>query len=209
MDIHAPHQPVHSWRDFFTHIAIITIGLFLALMLEAGVDWLHHRHLVHQARENIRHELEDNHKGAQKDLALLDKNIQLQKNNIAAIHGLMTNGEKFRGSVANSFAFDSPDTSAWRTARDSGALGYMPYEEVQRYSDIYSTGEFVQTHAIETAEHDFLAGAPFKMGYDAGKLPPDAYTQLLRDNAAVEIQLETLRQIVQQFDDACVAELKK
>jgi len=209
MDIHAPHQPVHTWRDFFTHIAIITIGLFLALMLEAGVDWLHHRHLVHQARENIRRELEDNHNAAQKDLVQLTKNIQLQKDNIAAIHGLMINGGKFRGSVTNSFSFDSPETSAWRTARDSGALSYMPYEEVQRYSDIYSIGEFVQTHALETAEHDFLAAAPFKMGYDAGKLPPDAYAQLLRDNAAVEIQLETLKQIVKQFDDACIAELKK
>jgi hypothetical protein len=209
MDIHAPHQPVHTWRDFFTHIAIITIGLFLALMLEAGVDWLHHRHLVREARENIRLELEDNHKAAQKDLVDIDKNIQLQKDNIAAIHGLMTNGEKFRTSVTNSFAFDSPENSAWRTARDTGALGYMPYEEVQRYSDIYSIGEFLQTHAIETAEHDFLAQAPFHMGYDAGKLPPDTYTQLLRDNAAVEIQLATLKQLVQQFDNACVAELKR
>ena len=209
MDIHAPHQPVHSWRDFFTHIAIITIGLFLALMLEAGVDWLHHRHLVRQARENIRLELEDNHKAAQKDLVLIDNNIQLQKDNIAAIHSLMADGEKFHGSVSNRFSFDSPETSAWQSARDTGALGYMPYDEVQRYSDIYSMGEFVQTHAIETAEHDFLAAAPFKMGYDAGKLPPDAYTQLLRDNAAVEIQLVTLKQVVKQFDDSCVVELKK
>ena len=85
----------------------------------------------------------------------------------------------------------------------------MPYQEVQRYSDIYSIGEFVQTHAIETAEHDFLAGAPFKMGYDVGKLPPESYAQLFHDNAAIEIQLETLKQIVQQFDDACVAELKR
>jgi hypothetical protein len=209
MDIHAPHQPVHSWRDFFTHIVIITIGLFLALMLEAGVDWLHHRHLVREARENIRLELEDNHKAAQKDLVYIDKNIQVQKDNIAAIHGLMTNGEKFRGSVTNSFAFNSPETAAWRTARDTGALGYMPYDEVQRYSDIYSIGEFLQTVAIETAKHDFLSEAPFDMGYDAGKLPPDAYAQLLRDNAAVEIQLATLKQLVQQFDNACVAELKK
>jgi len=209
MDIHAPHQPVHSWRDFFTHIVIITIGLFLALMLEAGVDWLHHRHLVRQARENIRLELEDNHKAAQKDLVLIDKNIQLQKDNIVAIHALQTSGDKFHGSVSNHFNFDSPETSAWRTARDSGALGYMPYEEVQRYSDIYSIGEFVESHAFSAADRDFLAAAPFVMGYDAGKLPPDAYMQLLRDNAAVEIQLETLKQIVQQFDDACVAELKK
>ncbi len=31
LDVHAPHETVHGWRDFFTHIATITIGLLIAL----------------------------------------------------------------------------------------------------------------------------------------------------------------------------------
>ena len=209
MDVHAPHNPVHNWRDFATHLVIVTIGLFIALMMEAGVEWLHHRHIVREARENIRREVEDNHKAAQHDLALLDKNIAMQQQNIATIHSLQTQGPSFRGSVTNTFDFDSADNSAWHTARDTGALGYMPYDEVQRYSDIYSLGDFVESHAITTAEKDFLSAAPFEMGFDPGKLPPEEYTELLRENAAVEIQLKTLKQLVQQFDDLCVAELKR
>lgn len=64
MDIHAPQEPVHSWRDFFTHLTIVTIGLFIALMLEAAVEAMHHRHLVHEARDNIRTELQLNHQAA-------------------------------------------------------------------------------------------------------------------------------------------------
>jgi hypothetical protein len=35
LDVHAPHETVHSWRDSITHIATITIGLLIALGLEA------------------------------------------------------------------------------------------------------------------------------------------------------------------------------
>ena len=34
MDIHAPDKPVHSLREFFIHIAIVTIGILIALGLE-------------------------------------------------------------------------------------------------------------------------------------------------------------------------------
>ena len=44
LDVHAPHQTVHTWKDFLIHIAAITIGLLMALGLESTVEWLHHRH---------------------------------------------------------------------------------------------------------------------------------------------------------------------
>jgi hypothetical protein len=59
-DIHPPHQAAHSWRDIFIHLATITVGLFIALSLEGCVEWQHHRHLVHEARSNIRTEIQDN-----------------------------------------------------------------------------------------------------------------------------------------------------
>ena len=30
LDVHAPHATVHTWKDFFIHITIITIGLLIA-----------------------------------------------------------------------------------------------------------------------------------------------------------------------------------
>ena len=39
LDVHAPHEAVHSWKAFFVHIAAISIGLLLALGLEATVGW--------------------------------------------------------------------------------------------------------------------------------------------------------------------------
>jgi len=209
MDVHAPHEPVHNWRDFLTHLTIVTIGLFIALTMEAFVETLHHRHLVREARTNIRQELQINHEAAQKDLALVQQNIERQKQNIQNIQALSKQGEKFRGNVSNTMDFDSMEDAAWHTARDTGALGYMSYAEVQRYSDIYSMADLVNQHALQTAEQDFLAAAPFQMGTDPAKLAPEDYKKLLHDNAVVEIELAALVQFIQQYDKVCVEELKK
>jgi hypothetical protein len=208
MEVHPPDHPVHTWRDFAIHIVIVTIGLFIALMLEALVEHIHHVHIVHQARENIRRELQDNHDAAQQDLPLIQKSIDSEKANILAIRALRDHTTT-HGSVTNSMDFDSPDDAAWQTARETGALAFMPYDEVQRYSGIYLEQTVVVQHAINTAEHDFLALSPLRMGDDAAHLQPQEYTRLLEQNAEVEIQLETLKQLVQQYDDACLAELKR
>lgn len=209
MEIHAPSEPIHTKKDFFIHLFTITVGLLIALSLEGVVEHIHNHHLVIEARANIRQELEDNHKSAQANLVLLQKNIDLQKINIQNIHHLHDSPKGFHGTVMNTMTFDSLEDAAWRTARDTGALSFMPYDEVQRYSDLYMLEDLVNKQAITTGEDDFLAAAPFDMGVDTDKLPADEYVRMLRDYASVEIQLFTLRQFVQQFDEQCVADLKK
>ena len=33
LDIHPPHTPTHTWKDFFIHIATIGLGLLIAVGL--------------------------------------------------------------------------------------------------------------------------------------------------------------------------------
>ena len=82
IDVHAPHSAAHGWRDFLTHIATITIGLFIALTLEAGVEALHHRHLVREARANIRTELQQNEAQAKTNIGNVQDNADNMKSNI-------------------------------------------------------------------------------------------------------------------------------
>jgi hypothetical protein len=209
MDVHAPHEPVHTWRDFFTHLTIVTIGLFIALSLEGLVEYVHHRHLVRDARENIRHELESDHEAAQKDLVLLQKDIDTQKANVQIIHRLSSHPKDFHGSVQNTLSLYALSDAAWRTARDSGALGYMPYDEVQRYSEIYMREDLFTKKAISAGEQDFEAASSFNMGYAPESLPDDEYPRLLRENASVQVAFTILKGFVQEFDASCVRELKQ
>jgi hypothetical protein len=209
MDVHAPMEPIHTWRDIALHLGIVTAGLFIALSLEALVEHVHNRHLLAEARANIRQEIEIDHQAAQKDIGLVQQNIDTLKANIDTIHRLQAHPKEFHGSITNTMSFDSLNDAAWRTARDTGALSFMPYNEVQRYSDLYMLEGLVNQKAINAGEQSFRASIPTLMGYDITNIPADEYNQMLRDNAAAEIDLFTLKQFLTLLDQQYVAELKQ
>lgn len=205
MDVHAPHEPVHSWRDFFTHIAIVTIGLFIALMLEALVEHMHHQHLVAEARENLHREIAENCDNAQKDLSHEQANVKTIENNIKTIHIVQDNPDAKGYSVENTMEWNDFSSAAWRTAHETGALSFMPYDEVQKYSDLYTSQDFIEGRAEALFDRDILALAPFKMGIDPAKLSADDFHTVLKSNAEIQVELLALGQIVQQYHDRCQA----
>jgi hypothetical protein len=207
MDIHAPMEPVHTWKDFAVHLTIVTIGLFIALMLEGLVEYVHHRHIVAEARANIHTELANNHQSSGEDIGYLNRNITQIAANIRTIHELEKE-PKLKGSLTNTMMFSPLDDAAWRTARDTGALAYMPYNEVQQYSEIYSAQQMVNDKASSTADKEFLALAPVLVAGDPDKVPPADLDSMLHQNGVSLIDLCTLRQYVQELDGQYIQVLK-
>ena len=62
MEVHAPDHPITGWTDAAKHLAIITVGVFIALALEGIVSWADHRLLVREATANVIAELRSNAK---------------------------------------------------------------------------------------------------------------------------------------------------
>lgn len=56
MEIHKP-KPVHNWRELLTELAIVVLGVSIALAAEQTVEWLHWRARVAEAREFVATEL--------------------------------------------------------------------------------------------------------------------------------------------------------
>ncbi|MGA8937830.1 MAG: hypothetical protein WB439_01575, partial [Acidobacteriaceae bacterium] len=57
LDVYPPEHTPHTWRDFFIHIATITVGLVIAIGLEQTVEYFHHLHQRHHLEETLRGEL--------------------------------------------------------------------------------------------------------------------------------------------------------
>jgi hypothetical protein len=207
MDVHAPHEPVHTWKDFAIHLAIVTIGLFIALMMEAGVEYWHHRHVVAEARANIRQELEDNHKAAQENVKDLDRNIRAMESNIRTIHLLEQKPTGQNLSLVNSMQYSTMGDAAWSTARDTGALAYMPYAEVQRYADIYTEQSDVNQQADRAGHNEFQLLAPTVMGVDFKEMPPSEFEAMLHGSASSLLDLCVLRQLIEELDQQYVSDL--
>src|ERR1700733_735947 len=70
LDVHAPHAVFHTRKDFFIHIATITIGLLIAIALEQCVESLHHIHQRHQLQHDLLEEAKRNGDILRTDLGL-------------------------------------------------------------------------------------------------------------------------------------------
>jgi hypothetical protein len=152
MDVHAPHEPVHTWKDFAIHLAIVTIGLFIALMLEAGVEHLHNRHLLHQAEANLDAELVDNRKILAADEKQVDGVAKEIAANIAVLETMKAHREP-AGDMDFRWQWNGMQTAAWDTARATGAVALMRYDAAQGYSVIYTQQAVVNDQAL-VAIHD-------------------------------------------------------
>jgi len=209
LDVHSPHEPVHGLRDFLLHIFTITIGLLIALSLEAGVESLHHRHIVAEARENIRHEIELNHKQLVDNTKAIHDDSGRIEANLETIRRLRDHPKDFHGSLQFTMSWSSFNDSAWRSSRDIGALAYMPYAEVQDYADLYGQQEIVNREAVGLFTRQSLAVTPMVMEKDTEKIAPAETQTMLRETAGISLSLQVLSQMMQGLDNSYTEALKK
>ncbi len=208
MEVHPPHEPVHSWREALIHIGLMTIGLFIALMLEGLVEYLHHKHLVHEARENIRAELQHNHEAAQKDMADLDKESAHIQSGIDTLHFMHTH-PKAHGSISFAWSYVELSDAAWRSARDTGAMGYMPYETVKSFADLYGEQALLIERMRNLQFHEAEIIAPMAAVGDDETIPQGEYNAMLIDAARTQLDLQILGQSLKGLDHTIVEELKQ
>jgi hypothetical protein len=137
MEIHPIHGPVHSLRDFFVHLSIITIGILIALSLESLVEWRHNHSLAREARVNLAIEIRNNKETV--DRAVTE--IQTRKEGLKKIIAAMKTLEAGKpGPKDLNYTFIGYDlySTAWATAANSGATAHMDYPELKRYTDLYN-----------------------------------------------------------------------
>jgi hypothetical protein len=172
LEVHAPHEAIHSWRDFFIHLATITIGLLIALSLERCVEWQQHRHLVHHAEVSLGKEIRGNANEVQGALGDVQKQLDMLKRDLAVLNRILADPKKpNREDITFKYAIRAFNDVSWRTAQSTTALSYMPYDDALEYSNIYD-----QQNDIDAAEHDAVRYAVIAVGplqnLKAGELNP-------------------------------------
>ncbi|MDE1161858.1 MAG: hypothetical protein PW792_07915 [Acidobacteriaceae bacterium] len=136
LDVHPPEHAVHSWRDFFIHIATIVVGLIIAVGLEQTVEWFHHRHQRHELLEGInvdaRKSIADSenvHRSCVSKLVWLDARIaQVQQS-------LKTKQPLPASSHPATPDWDEPINPTWKAALNSQLVHVLSQEEIQAFSE--------------------------------------------------------------------------
>jgi len=198
LDVHPPHHPTHTWKDFFIHIATIVVGLLIAVGLEQTVEALHHRHQVEATRAELAHERVLNRQRFLLIYQELDHFAREFHDDAGTLEFIRSHPHARVESWPHPFLFSGAlipyDDSAWKTAQVSGVLEYMPHGEVKQYTELYS-----RMAAVSTAE-EALRPAIFSMrgSYIDGPLEEQTAEQLQKHwetLKALRIQVATIVQM--------------
>jgi hypothetical protein len=130
MDIHAPDKPVHSFKDFALHIAIVTVGILIALGLDGIRETIHEHRLVRETRESFRHELEANREHMLDEGPRVTASYRQLDSLAADLPSLADHPDQVLArlqKVDNPFYFFS--VSALQGALSAGALSHMPTDD--------------------------------------------------------------------------------
>lgn len=202
LEVHAPHGSGHSLRDFLFHLLTITVGLFIALTLESGVQWLHHRHLVHEAQASLDSEVRANAKALQDTAAALPKNQENLKGDIKLLNQfLKTHKLPKDSSMQVSVSGSNLANLSWTTAQSTGALSYMSYAKAREYAEIYTLQTAIDSAEKQAARDAILCIGPFSE-LDQSDMTLEAASTLKERIQVLQGQLVLVNTFVGELNDA-------
>ena len=200
LDVHAPHERMAGYKDFFLHLFTITVGLLIALSLEGCVEWQHHRHSVRDAEAGLRREIEEN----SKVVSVLRKEIAEERKqldqDVAAMAAVRADPKAKHQSMSFGFRLSGFDEVGWKTAQKTGAVEYMPYEDARMYSNIYDTQDEVYSVEQE-AVADVMRAAGLVVSLPREVNPTPAQVDEMTDRIGlVQMRLYLLSSMVDSLD---------
>ena len=140
LEVHPPHENVHSWRQFFIHIVAITIGLLIAIGLEQTVVYFHHRHQLQEARGELAAELESNRRVVDINLEATRKLTADLDANMALLRAPQISPSDVRSKLVYGLGnFYWPKDGTWQAVKQNGSLGLMAHDE------LHTTSTFTRT----------------------------------------------------------------
>jgi hypothetical protein len=194
IEVHPPHENVHTWRQFFIHIAAITIGLLMAIGLEQTVVYFHHRHQLQEARRELADELESNHRvvginleATRKVMADLDADMALLRaaQTSSASQSPAPIGSKLVYGLGN---FYWPKDATWQAVKQNGSLGLMAHDELHYYVYIYEDIAIIMEQLNEMGARIEVASAIARRSSN-GNLTPRDIEELITATSEVQAKL--------------------
>lgn len=190
MDIHKP-KPIHSWREFVSEIAVIVVGIFIALTGEQIVERIHDHSVAAEAREQIGKEVAT-------DLAVLRNRVKVEPcldKRFAQLR-LMLATAGTPAYVAPSWigrpeVWDNQN-GRWQAAGQSGRVALLSSGEQRGFSFIY--GQLAQILLVEADERqqwshlEALQGVAYPSSSLIDATRPALY-QAMADDDAIRVRI--------------------
>jgi hypothetical protein len=137
LDVHASHASIHTWKDFFIHIATICVGLLIALALEQTVEAVHHHHQREQLLVSLDHDTRATLRDTDFIIDEYHRRMQWTRARIEQVQAALASHKPLTQAAPDERALITiPADPAWEAARASGMIPLFSQGEVAAYSEI-------------------------------------------------------------------------
>jgi len=172
LDVHPPHEKMHGFKDFLLHLLTITIGLLIALGLEGYAEHWKQRELKKDADTKLRQEIRDN----VQEIALVHNANASEVQNLRRIDDFLRARKKNEPydihQIRIDFTVGDLKSASWKTAAATGALGFMEYDQVQRYAAVYQLQDKYLALQDQTIDEFLQLQSYLIYGFDPEKITP-------------------------------------
>jgi hypothetical protein len=155
LDVDPPDKPIKSLKDFAVHILTVTIGILIALGLDALVDAHRHHTLVEHARADFRAEFTQNRDKLALQAAAGRAVKQELEGLIAYGQARLANQPATVPAIQRIRSFVMLPSTAWDTAIATQAFLYLPFTETREISAAYSRQQVFNTMEARAEEQWF------------------------------------------------------
>lgn len=191
--VHAPQQGIHTWRDFIVHIAVVTIGLLLAIGLQQIVEAVHHQQQRAHLEEQMRGTLV-----ATADLTADNvKKLERLQNYLADLRlavGARIDGRSAPSAPAetdprNFTYFPAPSLGGYEAAKANGTVALLSFDTIRLYDRIGMTMGVVHAD-LQRYLAAMIAWRSFTARFDSATGGPHRLPQVNLDRLSAEQLVE-------------------
>lgn len=149
LDVHAPHQVVHTWKDFLIHIAAIALGLLMAIGLEQVVEYAHHQHQSEMIEAQMRTVLQSN---LETDAGTLNR-LSVVRTYLTELQVAISNHLQGQ-ALASARPLDYrrlhifvilPGLAPFDAAKANGTVAWLPINRIRIYNRVVLARDLVLT----------------------------------------------------------------
>jgi hypothetical protein len=196
IDIHPPQHGAMTRRDIFTHVAIVVLGIFIAIGLEQTVEYIRHIHQRHDLEDNLREELRSNLQRDAMDFRVLAGirayTVELKSAVTARRAGNASPAPPPPDDTRRHQIPVAPSIAIWDAAKLDATITLLPSQEIDLFHGVVLQHDFLfaalddfqhSAFALESFEERFVdTPGAFDMGYAApppnlGAMSPADLTQ--------------------------------
>ena len=214
LDVHPPHEGIHSWKQYLLHMSTIVLGLLIAIGLEQSVEAMHRAHERKELRESLAVDTEHAIRDAKSAEDAETPSIDWLNARRTLIEEALATHKSFAAPLPRAPHVDSvtPGDPVWNAAKSSGLLPLLTQDEVEVYSYADKLIEASQNAFVEgldaakrRGQFEFTHSIGNAHQMDLSRATPEElerYRELLADEGTAWNQYRVLCQYVRGVETA-------